>query len=261
MSHAIPRAAFKAMLATGNGNAIGIPYDDDRNAHLTSDTGDAPLLCDSCEREFNRNFDAPLINALKSLENEIFVHGVRAPVNFSANQLAHAVVSVAWRIWRSPAFMYSEVVLDQRDAQELDALLRLPTDDVLKNCTVRLARLTDPTPQERGGFGQELMGQFVKAPQVYSLRTKSRGKFDRFAMDWTMFGFLIHLIVPRFLYPRSKKFGGLKRDALQISAVPVDMLQYPPLMDALIAGYAAQEEGRLSRTLKKRATNRSVGNS
>ena len=239
------------MLGTGNGNAIGIPYGDG-NAHLTSDTGDAPLLCDSCEQYFNREFDAPLINALKSLENGIQASGFHAAIRFEANQLAHAVVAVAWRICRSPAHMYSEVVLSQQHMRELDELIRLPTDSILANCTVRLGRLADATPEACGGFGQEIMGQFIKTPQVYSMKTKSKGKFDRFALDWTMFGFLIHLVVPRFLYPRSKNFGGLKRGAEQINAVRVDIFKYPPLMDAMVAGYAAQEEGRLSPTLKKR---------
>ena len=251
-SHAIPRAAFTAMLATGNGNAIGIPHGDG-NAHLTSDTGDAPLLCDKCEQHFNREFDAPMINALKSLENEILTKGFRASIKFEANHLAHAVVSVAWRICLSPAFMYSEVMLNKRHMQELDALLRLPKGSILRNCTVKLGRLADVTPAASGGFGQDMMGQFIKTPEVYSIRTKPGGKLDRFALDWTMFGYLIHLIVPRLPYPKSKNFRGLKTNATQINAVHTDIFEYQPLVDALVAGYAAQEEERLSPTLKKRS--------
>ena len=257
MSHAIPRAAFTAML-DGRGNAIGIPYGDG-NAHLTSDTGDAPLLCALCEGKFNRDFDAPLINALKSLENRIQTAGFRSSIAFDANQLAHAVVSIAWRICLSPAHMYSEVKLSPPHIRELERLLRSPTDSILRNCTVRFGRLADGTPSASGGFGQELMGQFLKTPQAYSIRTKPSGKFDRFAMDWTMFGFPIHLIVPRLLYPKSKAFGGLKRNSKQVNAVRVDMLNYRPLMDALVAGYAAQEEGKLSPSLKKRDANKIKG--
>jgi hypothetical protein len=256
MSHAIPRAAFVTMLANG-GNAIGIP-NGDGNAHLTSDTGDAPLLCEECEGEFNRKFDGPLTNALKALENEICNDGVRASVDFEANQLAHAIVSVAWRICRSSAHMYSEVALSNDHLRELTELLRRPTDSILNHCTVRLGRLTDPTPEASGGFDQTSMGQLVKTPQPYLLRTKRTGKFDRFALDWTMFGFLIHLIVPRFLYPRSKRFGGLKRGESRISAVPINIFEYAPLDDALMAGYAAHAEGRLSPALKKRDAKRSV---
>lgn len=254
LSHAIPRAAFTAMLA-GTGNAIGIPYGDS-NAHLTSDTGDAPLLCDQCEGQFNHSFDAPLINALKSLGNRIQTDGFRSSIAANADQLAHAVVSIAWRICKSPAKMYSEVKLSPPHFFELDRLLRSPTDSILRDCTVRFGRLADRTPSASGRFDQELMGLFLKMPQTYSLRTKPNGKFDRFAMDWTMFGFLVQLVVPRLGYPRSKNFGGLKRNSMQVDAVRVDMLQYPPLKDALVAGYAAQVEGRLSPSLKKRDANR-----
>ena len=256
MSHAIPKAAFKTMLRAGSGKAIGIPKGDG-DAHLTSDTGEAPLLCEKCENDFNRNFDGPLTNALKVLENEIKKQGLRTTIDFPANQMAHAVGSVAWRIARSDALMFSEVVLSPKHMEELDALIRLPSDEVLKHCTVRIGRLIDKTPRKSGGFGDELMGQFMKGPGVFSTQKKRNGKFGHFMMDWTMFGFIVHIIVPRLPYPKSKNFGGLKRGATQIRAVPVDMLEYPPMRDALVAGFAAQEEDRLSPALKKRADKRS----
>lgn len=254
MSHAIPKAAFTPLLTTGNGSAIGIPMDGG-NAHLTSDTGAAPLLCQSCERDFNRNFDAPMINALKALENEIFAGGFQKSVSFAANQMAHAIVSVAWRICLSPATMYSEVTLSHRHMQELDGLMRLPSDEILQKCTVRLGRLSDSTPMATGGFSQELMKQFIKTPQTFSLRNKSKNAFNRFAIDWTMFGFLIHLVAPRLSYPNSKKFGGLKHNSNLIRAVEAEIFEYRPMRDALVAGYAAHAEGRLTAALKRRDAN------
>jgi hypothetical protein len=251
LSHAIPKAAFKTLMAAGNGNAIGIPKGGG-NAHLTSDSGEGLLLCSACEGVFNQNFDGPMTNALKQLDSKIISDGFNAAINFDANQLAHAVVATAWRICLSPAHMYSEVIISSPHMKSLDVLMRKPTDEILRHCAVKFSRLADATAEGNGGFGQETMRQFIKTPEIYSIKTKDNGRFDRFAMDWTMFGFLVHLIVPRLPYPKSQKFGGLKKGAKTIRANPINMLDYAPLRDALVAGFAAQHEGRITPSLQKR---------
>jgi hypothetical protein len=258
MSHAIPRAAFKTLFAGGNGNAIAIP-NGKSNVHLTSDSGAGLLLCQACEGLFNRSFDGPMTNALKELDTAIVTQGFRSQVTFEANQLAHAVVATAWRICLSPAHMYSECTISDAHKRELDNLLRRPTGEILRNCSVKVSRLSDSTSEEVGGFGQNLMRQFIKTPEVYSIRTKRNGKPDRFAMDWTMFGFLIHLILPRLPYPKSQKFRGLKLDATKIAANPIDIFNYPPLRVALIEGYAAQQQNRITPSLRNRMTKGRMG--
>jgi hypothetical protein len=251
MSHAIPRAAFKQSLQSGNGQMIAIPNGED-NIHLTSDTGDALLLCEGCERTFNRNFDGPLINALKKLDSEISQNGIDRQIDFSADELSHSVVSIAWRICVSPASLYCKVSLDQPHLLELEKLLRMQSPEILRHCTVRLARLPDPTPDDSRGNGGRSAGQFIKAPEAFLIRTKTHGNPIRFAMDWTMFGFLTHLIVPRIPYPRSQTFGGLKRGAIRVGAKHLDMLEYVPLRDIVFEAISKNEAGKLSPSLKKR---------
>ncbi len=253
MSHAIPKAAFKPLFAAGNGNAIGVPKDNS-NAHLTSDSGAGYLLCEACEGLFNQNFDGPMTNALKALDTAIVSNGFHSRINFEANQLAHAIVATAWRICLSPAHMYSEVAISDRHLRELDTLMRRPTDEILRHCSVKVSRLSDSTPESSGGFGQDLMRQFIKAPEVYSISTKRNGNPDRFAVDWTMFGFLIQLIVPGLPYSKSQKFAGLKLGATMVAAPPIDVFDYSPLRDALFAGFAAQQQGRITPSLRNRAT-------
>lgn len=252
LSHAIPKAAYKPLLEAGRGQAIGIPGREG-NAHLTSETGDAPLLCDECEGEFNRRFDGPATNALKRLENEILRNGIDARIDFSSDQLAHAVVSIAWRICLSPSQVFREVKPSRSHLNQLTNVLRLPSSEVLKHCSVRLGRLASISDKSADRFRNEKVGQLIKTPDIFSIKVKRYGKLDRFALDWTMFGFLVHCVVPRIPYPRSKSFKGLKRNSNQIWATEVDMLDYPPLRDALAAGYAASAEGRMSPALKRRS--------
>lgn len=251
MSHAIPRAAFKQSLQSGNGQMIAIPNGED-NIHLTSDTGDALLLCERCECSFNRNFDGPLINALKKLDTEISQNGIDRQIDFSVDELSHSIISIAWRICVSTAPLYCKVSLDQMHLFELEKLLRMQSPEILKHCTVRLARLSDPTPDDSRGNVEHSTGQFIKVPEAFLIRTKTHGNSIRFAMDWTMFGFLVHLVVPRIPYPRSQTFGGLKRGAIRVGAKHLDMLEYVPLRDIIFEAISKNEEGKLSPSLKRR---------
>ncbi len=253
MSHAIPKSAFKTMMVVGNGNAIGIPPDNG-NVHLTSDSGAGLLLCGDCEGIFNRSFDGPTTNALKALDTAIISNGFRVQISFEANQLAHAVVAMAWRMCLSPAHMYSEVILSDGNLKELDTLMRKPTSEILRHCSVRVFRLSDPTPEASGGFGQNEMRQIILTPKAYSIMTNRNGKLDRFGIDWTMFSFLIQLIVPGLPFAKSKKFGGLKLGATRVATKPINILDYPPLRDAIISGFSAQQQGRIAPNLKNRTS-------
>lgn len=250
-SHAIPKAAFRPLLAAGSGSAIGIP-DREGVVHRTTDTGEIPMLCVECEGEFNRRFDGPLSNVLKRLEKAI-LSGFSTPlIEFSADELAHAIVAVAWRISRSPAKMYQKVNLNAGHLRELEAVLSSPTEQVLRSCTVRVARLTDPLAKTGEGFDQSVMGQLIKTPEAFTIKSTKESPLG-FAIDWTMFGFLIHLVVPRLPFATNKKFGGLKRGSMKVRAMPINILEYAPLRDALVAGVAAQEEGRMTASMRDRA--------
>lgn len=247
MSHSIPEAAFRAALKASNGKMIGIPYGDG-NVHYTSDSGAAPMLCASCEGNFNRKYDGPLSNALKSLENAILDHGPGSAIDFPANQFAHAIVSIAWRICRSNAHLYSEVILRPDHSKELDRIFRLSNEEILKNCSIILNRLTDFTKE--GGFQNETMNQFIKIPEV-KLQKNSQN-FCRFMISWTMFGFKVSLIVPKLHFSMKRQKIILRRNSKKLHALPVNIIDDSQIMKALIAGYAAHVEGRLTPALLKR---------
>lgn len=254
MSHAIPKAAFKPLLESGNGSAIAIP-DGDADVHLTTDTGDALLLCERCEASFNQRFDGPMINALKKLDRNFREGESSASIEFDANHLAHALASVAWRINFSSSNFNSRVKLSQRHAALLESLIRLPSTEILKHCSVKLARLADSAAVKDRAFSQDFMGQIIKAPESFSIRIKPKGNLDRFAVDWSMFGFLIHVVAPRITYPKSRSFGGLKRGSTSVTVSRLGILDYQPLADAIVDGFKKNAEGKLSKGMKNRHRN------
>lgn len=250
-SHAIPNAAFKQIFRSSGGQGIAVPAGDGY-VHRTSESGATFLLCEEDEKLFNRKFDGPLINLLKRLDNEIQKSGGPAKIEFPADQAAHAIVSIVWRICASPANMYSLVRLNRDHRMEVSRIFGLQSSDILKNCAVRLSWLFDGSKADQNGFDRKNMGQFIKSPEAFSIRVRPNGKLNRFAIDWTMFGFLIHVVVPRIPYPRSKNFGGLRLGSEWIDAAPVDLFQYQPILDVLVAGYAKNAEGKLTPNLKRR---------
>lgn len=257
-SHAIPAAAFASMLRSGSGKVITIPGAVG-NAGFSSDTGAAPLLCRQCERDFNVWFDGPLTNALKNLQNRIDAMGSASGIDFSSDQLSHALVSVAWRMERSSAEFYSGVELRPDHRKQLEQVLRLPQEEILRHCSVRLCKLQDHRPEESGGFGGKALGQLVKRPEVF-LPASSRHQADgRFIIDWTMFGFLVQIAFPRLPYSSSRKLRGLKRGARKIVAPGIYFLEHKPLANALFSGLACHEEGRLTPALKKRNRQKNLG--
>lgn len=250
LSHAIPKSAFTPLMRSGNGSAIAIPKGDG-NIHRTNDSGDAPLLCEECEAIFNTAFDGPLANALKKLSNEIWKNGHDAKIEFPADQAAHALVSIAWRICFSSASIYSQVKLDKRHLLEIHKLVGLPSTEILKHCTVGLKHLKGPKA-ESGGLGPLEMSQFIKSPEAYMLSIKPKRSPKYFAIDWTMFGFLVVVALPRLPYSKRSAFGAFKRGSLEIGATPVGLLEYGPLRNALFAGMTKDREGKVSSGISRR---------
>lgn len=249
-SHAIPNAAFKEIFRSSGGQAIGIPAGDG-NARKTSESGAAFLLCEEDEGLFNRQFDGPLINALKRLNNEIQQPGTSSRIEFPADQAAHAIVSIAWRICASPAKMYSQIRLKPRHRIEIDRIFRYQSSEVLKHCTVKLSNIYDGSEADEERASGRDIGRFIVAPRAFSIAIRPSDKLDRFAIDWTMFGFLFHVVVPRIPYPKSVRFGGLKLGSKWTSAKPVDIFEYKPILEVLAAASAKKAEGKLSPSLKR----------
>jgi hypothetical protein len=249
-SHALPVGIFRPILSASSGKLVGIPADDGP-VHYTSDTGAAKLLCRDCETHFNKNWDAPTVNFLKRLDRAIIESGHTTQLPFPNAQLAHAIVSIVWRTCVSSAFMYAEVRPTTKDLAVVEAILRGPTSEVLRLCSVRIARLYDPTPEQKGGFGQEIMYQFILSPRLYRVKIKKNDKRLGFAFLFTMLGFAISLIFPKVPYPKRKKAGYLSISGDHVVAPPEDLMSIPPIVDALVDGLRKDIAGNVTQSVRK----------
>lgn len=250
-SHAIPDAIFRPILRANNGSAIGLPKGDGK-IHLTQDTGKAELFCNDCETAFNLKFDAPFINVLRELDTKICNESFSARVNFDHGHFARCIASIFWRASVSPAHMYSEVKLAGRHERLLLKVMKSSNKNALLNCSVKFQRLRDLTPAKKAGFTQDGVSDFILNINAYKGVVKRKHASIYLIMDMAFSGFLFHIVAPRLPYRKNKKLGFLKRSHNILHAPPIDMMEYPPIMDSLVSSLQKENDGMIIPSARRR---------
>jgi hypothetical protein len=245
LSHAIPDGIFKLLMRAGNGSAIDISSGTQK-IRRSSDSGAAPMLCKDCETDFNNRFDAPITNILKGLDRKIQQSGFSSRLPFSHDQFAQAIVSIVWRCCESTAPFYKSSKVDNVHLARLKQLTVEPQDQVLRRCSVSIARLTNPSRIPGSGFGQDNMYQLITAPIPRTVIATRSGASRHFGFDFVLQGFLIHLVVPRLPYAKTRKANYLNRGGEMLHAPPTDILKYPPLKALLLETYAKAHESKVT---------------
>jgi hypothetical protein len=238
-SHSIPNGIYRLLMQAGGGSAINISSGPGK-IRRTSNTGAAHLLCEECEKHFNVEFDAPIVNGLKLLDQQIQDNGFSARISFSHNQMAQAIAAIVWRCCESGASNYVATKLGERHLAQLKHLVTTPRERVLRECSVRIDRLQDSSKE---GFSQESISRFIIAPVPLPIIADNGNLARNFRFYFVMQGFLIHLIVPKLPYSKNSTSGYLKRGFTRLHAPPTNMLKYQPIMDFLVHTYAKNEAG------------------
>ncbi|MCE1237110.1 MAG: hypothetical protein LWW93_12240 [Hyphomicrobiales bacterium] len=231
-SHSIPDGIFRVISRANNGKLISIPTDE-RAIHFSHDTGKAKLLCRDCEAFFNRNFDAPLVNLLKTWDRKIIEEGFGVKIAFCSNQIAQSLVSIFWRSSVSGAEMYRGARVSPRDQLALLRIIKSPRDDVLFNCSCSIRRLYDKTPIESGGFTQSNISGFVLPVTAYSVGRSER-KHRHFGFTVVMMGFLCTITIPKLPHAIRSKPGFLRSNRPILHAPILDIFEYKPLLDTMV---------------------------
>lgn len=244
MSHAIPNAFFRRILQSNNGSAIAIPKGKGK-IHRSNDTGKARLLCRKCEAKFNEEFDKPLVDCLRVLDRQIIKAGFTARIHFNNDHLARCIASVFWRASISSANLYQGIRLSKDDQRQLYRVMVGSEQDALRNSSVSLMRLYDPTPATSGGFTQEIVSNFVFSVSAYNAKSRSQAKLEHFALDLCFQGFLIHMFIPRLPFSKVRSPRFLKRGGNVVHAPPTNILDYPPLMEMMVTGLAKKMSGEI----------------
>lgn len=247
-SHAIPDSIFRMILRTSGGAAIAIPSDD-RKIHRSNDTGKAYILCKNCESDFNKKWDAPLVNCLKILDKKIKIEGFSARQNFCHHQFAQAIVGIVWRACVSESEYYIGSKISKKHTDKLKVMLYEEKGGILKNVSLSIRRLCDKRTKDESGFDQIDTSQIIypPTPRTYFINGKPKG----FGFEMVILGFLIHLIVPRLPYHKMQSSGFLRKNGTIIHAPPINIFDYQPLLDMLMVGMKKHLDGHMTNAVKR----------
>lgn len=241
-SHSIPDSIFRMILRNNNGKLVSIPLGE-KDVQYSQDTGKAKILCRDCESLFNREFDGPLVNALKKWDRKIRQEGFGAIFEYCPSQLAQSLASIFWRASVSSAEMYKGAAISQRDRASLLRIVTGPRDDALTECSCSIHRLFDKTPSEDGGFSLDQITQIILPVTAY--RIGWNGKPPKyFAFAVIMHGFLCIVVIPRLPHAKRNTPGYLRSGKLKQHAPALHFMDYPPLADAMVTGLRKQLDGK-----------------
>lgn len=247
MSHAIPNAFFTSIFRSNNGSAIAIPKGNGK-VHLTGDSGKAELLCQDCEARLNKEFDRPLVNCLRELDRRILETGFDARISFSHDHLARCIASVFWRGCISTAKMYSNVKLTTADESKLFRIMVGKDQDALRQSSVGLLRLYDPTPD---GFSQEVVPNLIFGMNAYQTSVNNKANPSHYALGMCVQGFLVHLFIAKLPHRLARRPGYLKSGGRIVHAPPTHMLKYQPLKDMMVTGLEKTQAGEITTAAKR----------
>ncbi|MEM5584671.1 hypothetical protein WNZ15_19570 [Roseibium sp. AS2] len=242
-SHSIPDGFFKAISRRNNGKLITIPGGAGQ-VHLSQDSGKADLLCEACERLFNRRFDGPLVNAMKLWDRKIQQEGFSARIAFSPNQMAQSLASIFWRASVSGNDMYAHARVSMHDANALLSLVQGEEEAVLKLCSCSIRRLKDRRYKNHDGFTQDVVSQIIMPVSAHRLSWGRKKPTVYFGFSVVLQGFLCHLAIPRLPASKRNAPGFLHPKDRHLHAPPMHLLDYKPLMDSMVMGLAKHLDGQ-----------------
>lgn len=232
-SHSIPNALFKCIFSKGNGQ--GIASSRDGSIQNSQESGKAKILCKCCESDFNRDFDAPFVNALKEWNKKILEKGYSARYEFDPNHMAQCIASIFWRAAVSTNDMYGSEGLSNFEQLKLLKILREERCHALKNCSVLIRKLYDKRVKDDGGLSQFDISEIIYPPEWKDMT----GDFNNPRCQTTIFavlmGFLFEISIPRLKYRNRNRPGFLSTNNSKLFAPNFYFLDFSPLESWLIS--------------------------
>jgi hypothetical protein len=230
-SHAIPDAVFRRLFKLPGG-AITLVGDETTPNGYSTDSWKWPILCETCEADFEKRFDGYGVSVLLSKigKFEPVDGGVRVS-GVDQARLTQFFVSVAWRAALSGHAEYSRLnVLNEEH-------LRVLHDGIAEHGRppyVAMRRLVD----DAGEISRQEMREVVVAPTVYT----GDGMVTIF---FVFSGFLIAIFVTRpplkmrqkisLLKPRSRAAPFFVRDC--------SFEKFKPLLNVMMMSMQKEEQG------------------
>lgn len=218
-SHALPNSLFNYILRRNAGKAIVITDDKTSPARYLSDTWDAELLCEACERKLNRNYDAYGMAVFRGHAGAVQARddGVDL-LRIDRRRLRMLFLSVLWRVSASSHPNYSNIDLPHHWEENLRQALHGGKSVPKSRDTVALYKMRDSTPV--GAFSNEDLRGFIAAPFA-------RGYEKFLSVCFPFMGFFVETFFPRVPPKYSKRRGVIYGRSPVLSVPYVEVLDIP----------------------------------
>lgn len=252
-SHAIPNSFFKGIKRQNSGRLILLQDDQNDNCYSTN-TGAAELLCNTCEAYFNKEFDAPIVNAFKAWDRKIIQYGFRTKFQFSANHITQALASIFWRACVSQSDFYENAKISVDAQKAILALIKGPQEEALKLSSCSISRLYDKRPASEGGFRQELFSNIVIPVNAYRASIGKSHKKQYLAFTIAVQGFVCTMTIPRLPFMKKNKPKYLKPNTSYLHAPLLHFLDYSPFESVAVSALKKTLEWAIKIVVNNHAT-------
>ena len=159
--------------------------------------------------------------------------------------MAQSLASIFWRASVSGSDMYATAKINHHDKVQLLSIVKGEQDRTLKlcSCSCSIKRLYDKRTPSNGGWSQDAISQIILPVNVYHLSWGRKKASPNFTFAVVMQGFLCHLMIPRLPYAKRNGPGFLNPNKDRLHAPAQYILNYRPLMNAMVAGMGKHLEG------------------
>lgn len=237
-SHALPNSLFNYILRSNSGKAIVITDDEDTPARLSSDTWDVELLCETCERKLNRNYDSYGIAVFRGHQGAVSKHSEGVDLlRVERRRLRMFFLSVLWRISVSNHPSYLNISLPHALDEDLRNAFNTESSIPDSRYTVAIYKMRDSTPMK--GFGDDTLRGFIAAPFA-----RNYGVF--MSVCYPFFGFLVEIFLSRVPKQYLKRRGVIFGSSPVLSIPYVEVLDIPEIMSMLVNALRNETRSELS---------------
>lgn len=247
-SHIIPNAAFRRIKHHSGGGQL-VYFDDNPESKIrrSQESWHERLLCSGCETII-ASYEKTGLDILRGVfPHQSTEHAdgfILSPHDYQTFKLF--LVSLLWRAAVSTQAPFAKVEVPSYCAEQARiALLRRRTMHS-RRLGCKIARLTDPTPSERGGFSIESLRQLIVSP-IPRLDEKS----EHYSFLFILEGYALELFAPRIPLHLADQPGVHKN--LSTMFVPLaSIFEIPELLALMVSAYGKNEQGKATVETRRR---------
>lgn len=241
-SHAIPNGFFKPLARGSRGQFIEIT-DGPSDARTSQDSGREFLLCDTCERIFDEQFDRPIIDEVRRIRSAL-TKGVNQ-IESDVERVKSGLASIIWRASESEARIYESYKLSQKIRNELFEEM-YNSNSLGRLFSYGIQPIFDAKDND-GRIYNEIIEKFIVTPKLWNINHGFGGRLKKgWGTIFVMGGVVVTICQPRLSPYKERALHYLPSNRQNYQLRPVDMWSIPYLKEFLVQ--AVQKEKRSNRS-------------